>query len=123
LTRINCGFKVNSVLIRFLGDMETTQPLIGHFSCWPRRAGDVHAQLLTFAIESDRMTGPQDRGRREPTHRSRRRSCQRTTGLPWYLTFAIAVEKVGDGDSGRSRVHINDRDKIATKRLLSKATN
>jgi hypothetical protein len=27
LTRINCGFKVNSVLIWFLGDVETTWPL------------------------------------------------------------------------------------------------
>jgi hypothetical protein len=35
LTRINCGFKVDSVLIWFLGDLETTQPPLGYVSFWP----------------------------------------------------------------------------------------
>lgn len=38
-----------------------------------------------------------------PTHRSRRRSFERTSGPPWDLTFGHAAERVGDGDSGHSR--------------------
>ena len=37
------------------------------------------------------------------------------------MTFAHAVEKVGDGDSGRSRVAIIDRGKIPAERLHPKA--
>jgi hypothetical protein len=37
------------------------------------------------------------------------------------LTFGHAVEKVIDGDSGRSRVASNDWDQIPAERLLPKA--
>lgn len=33
------------------------------------------------------------------THRSRRRSSERTAGVPWNLTFADTVEKGMDDDS------------------------
>jgi len=39
------------------------------------------------------------------------------------LTFAAAVERIRDGDSGHSRVPSNDRDKFAAERLLPKLTN
>src|SRR5664279_510208 len=64
-----------------------------------------------------------DRNRedRQPTHRSRRRFSRRATGLPWNLTFADAVEKVMDDDSGRSQVATTDPDQIAAERLHPKA--
>jgi hypothetical protein len=34
LTRVNGGFKGELVLIRFLGDLETTQPPLGYVSFW-----------------------------------------------------------------------------------------
>jgi len=39
------------------------------------------------------------------------------------LAFADAVEQVRNGDSGRSCVPTDDRDKVASERLLEKVTN
>jgi hypothetical protein len=58
-----------------------------------------------------------------PTHRSRRRFSQATTGLPWNLTFARAGEKVVDGYRGRSRMPIDHRDNFEAERLHPKVTN
>lgn len=55
-----------------------------------------------------------------PTHCSRRRLFQRATGLLRNLTLARAVEKVSDGDSGRSNVASIDREKIPAERLHPK---
>jgi hypothetical protein len=52
-----------------------------------------------------------------PTHCSRRRFSQRATGLLRNFTFARAVEKVSDGDSGRSNAGGIDREKISAERL------
>ena len=53
----------------------------------------------------------------QSTHCSRRRFSQRATGLLRRLTFARAVERVSDGDSGRSNVASIDRKKIPAERL------
>ena len=58
-----------------------------------------------------------------PTHRSRREFSQRTTGLPWNLTLAHAAEKVGDGESGHSRVLADDRDQLGVELLDPMVTN
>lgn len=55
-----------------------------------------------------------------PTRCSRRRFSLRATGLLRDLTFARAVEKVSDGDSGRSNVASIDRKKIRAERLHPK---
>src|SRR5258706_222386 len=57
-----------------------------------------------------------------PTHCSRRRLSQRTTGLPRNLTFAVAAEKVRDGDSSHSQVAISDLGKVPAERLHLKTT-
>ena len=59
----------------------------------------------------------------EPTHSTQRRFSQRTTGLPWNLTFAHAAEKVGDDNSGRSHMPTDDRDKFGAERLHPIVTN
>ena len=64
-----------------------------------------------------------DRERGLPTHGSRRRFSERTTGPPWNLTFADAAAKVGDGDSGRSRAPTDDRDNFETECLHPMVTN
>ena len=58
-----------------------------------------------------------------PTHSSRKRFSQRTTRLPWNLTFAHAAEIVGDGDTSRSRVLAGDRYKFGAERLHPIVTN
>jgi|GEM_PF-6869225 len=50
--------------------------------------------------------------RSKSTHCSRRRFSQRATGLLRHLTFALTVEKLSDGDSGRSNVASIDGKKI-----------
>ena len=50
-------------------------------------------------------------------HRSQRRFSQRTTGLPWNLTFADATKNVSDCDSSRSRMPNDDRDNFGAERL------
>ena len=55
-------------------------------------------------------------GRQPATHCSRRPLFQRTTGLPWNLTFGGAAEKVIGGDSGRSRAGTIDKDKPTVER-------
>jgi hypothetical protein len=54
------------------------------------------------------------------THCSRPRFSQRATGLLRNLTFARAIEKVSDGDSGRSNVASIDREKFPAERLHPK---
>ena len=56
-------------------------------------------------------------------HRSQRRFSQRTTGLPWNLTFTDAAKKVSDCDSGRSRMPTDDRDNLGAERLHPMVTN
>lgn len=53
----------------------------------------------------------------KPTHRSQRRFSQRTTGLPWNLTFADATKNLSDCDSSRSRMPNDDRDNFGAERL------
>jgi len=64
-----------------------------------------------------------DPDRSKSTHSIRRRFSQRTTGLPWNLTFAQAAEKVGDDASGCSHMPSGDRDKFAGERLHPMITN
>ena len=47
----------------------------------------------------------------------------RTTGLPRNLTFAHAGEKVGQGQSGRSCVPTDDREKFGAERLHPMVAN
>jgi hypothetical protein len=55
------------------------------------------------------------------THRSRRRICQRATGRPWNLTFAVVDEKVADGENVRSQMAINSLSKVPVGKLHPKA--
>jgi len=57
------------------------------------------------------------------THSIRRRFSQRTTGLPWNLNFAHAVERVGDDDSACSHMPTDDHDKFVAERLHPMVTN
>ena len=63
--------------------------------------GNVDAAGRMTASTSDDLT--------LPTHRSRRRFCQRATGLPWDLTFTEAAEK------DRDRYNGHDSNKQATQ--------
>ena len=56
-------------------------------------------------------------GRSKPTHASRLRFSQRTTGPPWNLTFADAAGQIKDGDSSRSRMPADDLDNFGAERL------
>jgi hypothetical protein len=58
-----------------------------------------------------------------PTHRSQRRFSQRTTGLPWNLTFADAAKKGGYCGIGRSRMPTDDRDNFGAERVDPMVTN
>ena len=60
---------------------------------------------------------------RLPTHRSRRRFSQRTSGLPWTLTVAQAAQRGSDGDSGHSCVPTDDREKLGADRPNPMVTN
>jgi len=62
-------------------------------------------------------------GRPVPTQSGRRRFSQRTSGLPWNLTFAHFAHRVGDDDSGRSHKPTDERDKLRAERLHLIATN
>ena len=77
--------------------------------------------LLTFPARvhdaAARMTAYLPRQLGLATPRSQRRSSQRTTGLPWNLTFTDAAKKVSDCDSGRSRMPTDDRDNFRAERL------
>jgi hypothetical protein len=64
-------------------------------SSWPRRAGDMHAPLLSFAIKRNRMTAPHDRGRRESTQRSPWRFSGRLPAVHWKRPFRRAPRENG----------------------------
>jgi len=57
------------------------------------------------------------------TYTSRQRFFQRTTGLPWNLTFAIATEKFDDDYCGHSRGPTEDHESFGVERLHPVDTN
>ena len=76
------------------------------------RTADIRGRgLRRPASTASRMSAAQASEITLPTHCCRRPLFQRTTGLPWNLTFGGAAEKVIGGDSGRSRAGTIDEDK------------
>ena len=80
----------------------------------------IGSDVCHTSSESERTTAASRSNGSLPTLSSRRGFSWGATGLLRNLTFARAVGKVNDGDSGRSNVASIARVKISTERLHSK---
>lgn len=109
---------------------EVNTPPESRRSSWKCRAARSRPRTVTsphfiggFPVGMQRPVreNSSQRWRREarplPTHCSRRRFFQRTTGPPWNLTFAHAAEKASYGDSSHSRMPTDDRHTFGAERL------